>query len=67
MAAALTDESATIPTAAVAQKQTASGWDTSPDFPDNFEVDDPTTSGSWTLTYTKDGSGMITGVKATHS
>ncbi len=67
MAEAVTNESPTIPTATVTQKQTVADWGTAPDFPDNFAVDAPTASGSWTLTYTTDSSGLVTGVKATHS
>ena len=67
MAEALTEESPTIPTATVTQKQTVADWATNPDFPDNFTVGAPTASGSWTLSYTTDASGTITGVTATHS
>ena len=67
MAAALTEETPTIPTATVDQKQTVANWATDPDFPDNFEVDNPTTSGSWTLEYAQDANGLITGVIANHS
>ena len=63
MADAISDDSSTM-TKTVEQKQTAADWQTSPDFPDNFEVATPTASGSWTLTFAKDAKGLITGVKA---
>ena len=52
------------PTASVDQNQTAAGWASAPDFPDNFTVSAPKASGGWTLTYTKDADGNITGVTA---
>ncbi len=65
MAEALTNESTTI-TRTVKQTQTAADWATAPDFPDNLTVDAPTgTAGQvWTLTITKDASGLVTGVNA---
>ena len=54
-------------TKTVEQKQTVANWASAPDFAENFEVDDPTASGTWTLTYVTDTDGLVTGIKATHS
>ena len=68
MADAISNDSTTFPTDynKVAQKQTVAGWVTKPDFPVNFSVDDPKTSGNWSLAFVKDNDGLVTGAKATH-
>ena len=64
MADALTDENSTK-TTTVKQEQTVAGWTTTPDFPENFEVDAPSTADSnWTLSLKKDKDGLVTGVEA---
>lgn len=65
MADAITNEGSTM-TKTVEQKQTVANWASAPDFPDNFTVAVPKASGSWTLAFTKDASGLITGVEATN-
>lgn len=67
MALALeSNEAATPPTATVTAKQTVAGWASSPEFPANFTVAATTAkTGSWTLAYSKDGNGLITGMTAT--
>lgn len=65
MADYLTNETTTM-SKEVSSKQTAAGWATNPDFPDNLQVD-PWAAGKtkWTLTYVTDSNGLVTGVKAT--
>ena len=64
MADALTDENSTK-TTTVKQEQTVAGWTTTPDFPENFVVDAPSTADSnWTLSLKKDTDGLVTGVEA---
>lgn len=67
MAAALESNSlATPPTTTVPAKQTVAGWASSPDFPDNFTVNATTAAtGLWTLEYSYDTDGLITGMIAT--
>ena len=68
MAEALSNDATTWPAdyASVEQKQTVAGWATNPDFPVNMSVDAPKASGTWTLDYTKDTNGLVTGAKATN-
>ena len=57
---------ATPPTATVTARQTVAGWASNPEFPANFTVGATTAAtGKWTLTYTKDDDGLITGMTAT--
>ena len=68
MAAALLDnQTSTLPVSSVTEKQTVAGWMSGnvPDFPDNFDVDDPTGGGTWNLTYSYSDS-LIAGINAAH-
>lgn len=66
MAALLADDATTPPTTTVTAKQTVTGWALEPEFPDNFEVDDPTGSGTWTLAFkANETTKLIEGVTAT--
>ena len=65
MADSLTNETATG-TKEVKSKQTAAGWASNPEFPDNLHVDDWATGKTkWTLSYETDAKGLVTGIKAT--
>lgn len=66
MAAALLDNQATTPpVATVSQRQTVAGWQTNAEFASNFSVQAPGSgTGTWTLTYGKDASGLIVSVSA---
>jgi len=71
MAAALDTPTPTdVPATAKEVKQTQSGadWKATPEFPANFTPAKPKAgdSNKWTLSYVKDGDGVITGVTATN-